>query len=54
MKQHVVLTPNQQAVWDTLSRAEAPLGAYALLDQLKGRNFRAPLQVYRALDKQWS
>ncbi len=51
MNQHAALTSNQQQVWDTLLAAGVPLGAYALLDRLKGSNFKAPLQVYRALDK---
>lgn len=45
------LTRNQSLVYDTLSRAESPLSAYAILDSLRDRGFRAPLQVYRALDK---
>lgn len=45
------LTANQSKVLATLSRSEAPMGAYALLDELRGDGFRAPLQVYRALDK---
>ncbi|MBV6648452.1 MAG: transcriptional repressor, partial [Hoeflea sp.] len=28
-----------------------PLSAYTILDQLRDNGFRAPLQVYRALDK---
>jgi Fur family zinc uptake transcriptional regulator len=34
-----------------LSRADGPLSAYTILDQLRGDGFRAPLQVYRALEK---
>lgn len=45
------LTRNQALVLDVLSRSEGPLSAYALLDQLREHGFRAPLQVYRALDK---
>ena len=45
------LTKNQELVFDALSRAQGPLSAYALLDQLREKGFRAPLQVYRALDK---
>lgn len=45
------LTRNQQLVLAALERAPAPQGAYALLDVLRGDGFRAPLQVYRALDK---
>ena len=45
------LTKNQNLVLDALSRADGPLSAYTLLDQLRDHGFRAPLQVYRALDK---
>jgi Fur family transcriptional regulator, zinc uptake regulator len=45
------LTKNQKLVFDTLSRADGPLSAYTILDQLRDNGFRAPLQVYRALDK---
>lgn len=45
------LTKNQILVLGALTRAGAPLGAYAILDELRGKGFRAPLQVYRALDK---
>lgn len=47
----VELTRNQKLVMDELSKAGEPLGAYAILDQLQEHGFRAPLQVYRALDK---
>lgn len=45
------LTRNQSLVLDRLTRAEAPVSAYGLLDQLREEGLRAPLQVYRALDK---
>ena len=45
------LTANQQLVFRTLEKAQAPLSAYAILEQLQGDGLRAPLQVYRALDK---
>jgi Fur family zinc uptake transcriptional regulator len=45
------LTKNQSLVFGALSRAEAPLSAYTILDQLRDDGFRAPLQVYRALEK---
>lgn len=44
------LTRNQKLVHDRLATAPGPLTAYALLDDLRGEGFRAPLQVYRALD----
>lgn len=45
------LTKNQTLVFGALSHAEGPMSAYAILDQLRDHGFRAPLQVYRALDK---
>jgi Fur family transcriptional regulator, zinc uptake regulator len=45
------LTKNQSMVLAALSEATGPLSAYALLDQLREAGFRAPPQVYRALDK---
>jgi Fur family transcriptional regulator, zinc uptake regulator len=45
------LTKNQSLVFDALTRADGPLSAYTILDQLRGNGFRAPLQVYRALEK---
>ncbi len=45
------LTKNQTLVLDALSKTDGPLSAYTLLDQLRSHGFRAPLQVYRALEK---
>ncbi|KAG1651456.1 High-affinity zinc uptake system membrane protein ZnuB [Nymphon striatum] len=45
------LTKNQSLVMGALTNAEGPLSAYTILDQLRDDGFRAPLQVYRALDK---
>ncbi|MEP3274920.1 MAG: Fur family transcriptional regulator [Stappiaceae bacterium] len=45
------LTKNQNLVYGALSSATGPLSAYTILDQLRDQGFRAPLQVYRALDK---
>ncbi len=45
------LTRNQSLVFDVLSKADGPLSAYTILDQLRDDGFRAPLQVYRALEK---
>lgn len=44
------LTRNQICVLERLEKATGPLSAYTLLDQLRDQGFRAPLQVYRALD----
>lgn len=48
---HPDLTKNQALVFGSLSEAGGPLTAYAILDLLRESGFRAPLQVYRALDK---
>src|SRR5690606_9624291 len=45
------LTRNQTLVLDALEKADAPLSAYTILDRLRGDGLRAPLQVYRALEK---
>lgn len=45
------LTRNQTLVLGILRQAAAPRSAYDILDSLRGDGFRAPLQVYRALDK---
>lgn len=45
------LTRNQELVLAALNRQANPLSAYGILDLLRGQGLRAPLQVYRALDK---
>lgn len=49
--QPIDLTRNQALVLGALEKAEGPLSAYTILDRLRDDGFRAPLQVYRALDK---
>ena len=45
------LTKNQSLVIDSLKQARQPLGAYSLLDELREKGLKAPLQVYRALEQ---
>ena len=45
------LTRNQSLVYGALEGADGPLSAYTILDRLRDHGFRAPLQVYRALEK---
>lgn len=45
------LTKNQGLVYGVLSKAGHPLSAYRILDDLREVGFRAPPQVYRALEK---
>jgi Fur family transcriptional regulator, zinc uptake regulator len=42
---------NQSLVLATLDQAAGPMTAYGVLDALRGEGLRAPLQVYRALEK---
>ena len=48
---HPQLTNNEFLVMETLSNSNGALSAYTILDQLRESGFRAPLQVYRALEK---
>ena len=45
------LTKNQALVFEALNDADGPLSAYTILDQLRENGLRAPLQIYRALEK---
>jgi Fur family transcriptional regulator, zinc uptake regulator len=45
------LTHNQELVLGALAHSDAPLSAYDLLDRLRADGLRAPLQIYRALEK---
>lgn len=45
------LTKNQGLVLSVLQSSDQPLSAYAILDRLRDHGIKAPLQIYRALDK---
>lgn len=45
------LTRNEQLVLDVLEQADGPMKAYELLAALKDKGVRAPMTVYRALDR---
>jgi Fur family zinc uptake transcriptional regulator len=45
------LTRNQHLVLGALTGATGPLSAYGILDRVRGEGIKAPLQIYRALDK---
>jgi Fur family zinc uptake transcriptional regulator len=45
------LTKNQSLVLSVLQSSDQPLSAYTILDRLRSDGLKAPLQVYRALDK---
>ena len=50
-KQELKFTKNQALVFNALSKAGKPVGAYDLLDKLREHGIKAPLQIYRALDR---
>ena len=45
------LTKNQEIVLNLLEKSNEPLKAYSILFNLSEHGMKAPLQVYRALDK---
>ena len=51
MAESETLTKNQALVLERLEAANSPLSAYELLDQLREEGIKAPLQIYRALEK---
>ncbi len=51
MAQTQILSRNQQIVLDIIEKAKGPLQAYSILFNVQKKGIKAPLQVYRALDK---
>ena len=51
MAQLQTLSKNQQVVFDIIVKAKEPLKAYSILYNVQKKGIKAPLQVYRALDK---
>ena len=51
MPQAQILSKNQQVVFEIIEKAKGPLKAYSILYDVQKKGIRAPLQVYRALDK---
>ena len=45
------LSKNQQIIFDFIDKAKEPLKAYSILFNVQKKGIKAPLQVYRALDK---
>ena len=45
------LSKNQQIVLSIIEKAKGPLKAYSILYNVQKKGIKAPLQVYRALDK---
>ena len=51
MQKQEFLSKNQQIVFDIIEKAKEPLKAYSILFNVQKKGIKAPLQVYRALDK---
>ena len=51
MTQAQILSKNQQIVFQIIEKAKEPLKAYSILYDVQKKGMKAPLQVYRALDK---
>ena len=45
------LSKNQQIIFDLIDKSSEQLKAYAILFNVQKKGIKAPLQVYRALDK---
>ena len=51
MQKQESLSKNQQIIFDFIEKAKEPLKAYSILFNVQKKGIKAPLQVYRALDK---
>ena len=51
MQKEHTLTKNQQIVFDLVEKSSQPLKAYSILFNVQKKGIKAPLQVYRALDR---
>ena len=51
MEKQQYLTKNQQIVLNLVEKSSQPLKAYSILFNVQKKGLKAPLQVYRALDK---
>ena len=45
------LTKNQKIIFNLIDKSSEPLKAYTILSNVQKKGIKAPLQVYRALDK---
>ena len=45
------LSKNQQIIFDLIDKSSEPMKAYSILHNVQKKGIKAPLQVYRALDK---
>ena len=45
------LSKNQKIIFDIIDKSGEPMKAYSILFDVQKKGIKAPLQVYRALDK---
>ena len=51
MQKEKTLSKNQKIIFDLIKKSNEPLKAYSILANVQKKGIKAPLQVYRALDK---
>ena len=51
MHKEYTLTKNQRIIFELIDKSPEPLKAYSILHNVQKKGIKAPLQVYRALDK---
>ena len=51
MQKEQTLSKNQKIIFDLIKKSNEPLKAYSILANVQKKGIKAPLQVYRALDK---
>ena len=51
MQKQYNLSKNQKIIFDIIDKSSEPLKAYSILFNVQKKGIKAPLQVYRALDK---
>ena len=51
MQKEYNLSKNQKIIFDLIDKSGGPMKAYSILFNVQKKGIKAPLQVYRALDK---
>ena len=51
MEKELNLSKNQKIIFDIIDKSGEPMKAYSILFDVQKKGIKAPLQVYRALDK---
>ena len=51
MQKEQNLSKNQKIIFDLIDKSRGPMKAYSILFNVQKKGIKAPLQVYRALDK---